>query len=208
MKNRDHKKAPDIVTSSKEYFTEVVTEAFKERKLETKERVKVYIIDLLEFFLHTGNLFQQNHSEGKKGQETLAELYLKAVGSHPSVSIEIFKRLADSSLYISGFFGDSLKRKIVDVDYYVDMGGSAYGHLAHLSSGEVVADVYHEFSIRFLDYVDVLTSIRQKSSFMNQDDLLRLYDRYVLTGSKQAQEQIFGQGFWTPTAYAKKVVRQ
>ena len=35
------------------------------------------------------------------------------------------KQIGDVSLFISGFFSDSLRRKLVDVDYYVSIGGGA-----------------------------------------------------------------------------------
>lgn len=200
--------SPDLVASSREYFSESVTDAFRECKLEASADVKTYIVDLLEFYLHTGNLFYLSKEDGKKSQETLAELYLKAIGAQPPVSFEMFKRLADSSLYISGFFGDSLKRKIVDVDYYAGIGGSAYRHLASLSGRTLKAGVFNDFSLRFLDFVDVLTCVSQKAFFVNQEDLLRLYDRYVLTGSRQAEDQLLDRGLFTPTTYAKKVVKQ
>lgn len=201
---------PDIVASSKEYFSEAVDEAIAERKISTTTYVRSYIIDLLDFYLHAENLFTECDPgmESKKSNDTLAELYLKAIGSQPSVKKGMFKRLGDSSLYISGFFGDSLKRKVVDVDYYAEIGGSAYGQLASLLGNDSLAEVYHDFSVRFLQYVDVLTCISQKSFFVNQDDLLRLYDRYILTGSKQAEDQLLDRGLLFPTPYAKKVVRQ
>ena len=36
------------------------------------------------------------------------------------------KQIGDVSLFVSGFFSDSLRRKLVDVDYYVSIGGVAY----------------------------------------------------------------------------------
>ncbi|MCB0386440.1 MAG: hypothetical protein KDD43_13690, partial [Bdellovibrionales bacterium] len=111
-------------------------------------------------------------------------------------------------LYISGFFGESLKRKIVDIDYYAEIGCSAYGSLATMTTVDEVAEVYHDFSLRFLEYVDVLTCISEKSFVVSKADLLRLYDRYVLTGSKQAQDELSAQGLVAPTPYAKKVIRQ
>ncbi|MCB0361179.1 MAG: hypothetical protein KDD35_00565 [Bdellovibrionales bacterium] len=208
MEKVDKSLKPDLVVNSKDYFNEIVMEAFSERKVLSSAGGKSYIVELLQFYLHTGNLFSEKKGEGKRGQETLAELYLKAVGSQPAVSKGMFKRLADSSLYISGFFGDSLKRKIVDIDYYAEIGGSAYGHLASLSADDSLAFVYSDFSARFLEYVDVLTCISQKAFFVNQEDLLRLYDRYILTGSKQAEDQLLDRGLLAPTPYAKKVIRQ
>ena len=117
-------------------------------------------------------------------------MYLKAGQAVPKVRVDLLKRLGDTSLYISGFFGDSLKKKIVDIDYYAQMGGVAYAALADEESANIYSPVYKDFSRRFLEYVDVLTYISQQSFVQSDEDLLRLYDRYMATGSKLAEEQL------------------
>lgn len=202
------KLVPDLVTTSKEYFDEAVGSALRERKVQTTNRVKSYLVDLLDFYLFAGNLFEESPETGKKKTETLAEMYLRAANAEPTLRAEILKRLGDTSLYISGFFGESLKRKVVDIDYYAEIGGSAYGSLAQMISDDAAAQVYLDFSGRFLDYVEVLTYISERSFVVSQDDLLRLYDRYVLTGSPQAQEELSAKGLLVPTPFAKKVIKQ
>jgi len=208
MSDKDMAPVPDLITSSKEYFNEVVGSALKERKVQASRVVKSYLVELLDFFMVTGNLFEESPETGKKKHKTLAEMYLKAVNSASGLKVEMLKRLGDSSLYISGFFGDSLKRKVVDVDYYAEIGGRAYGNLASMTPVDEVAEVYQDFSVRFIEYVDVLTCISEKSFVVNEADLLRLYDRYILTGSKQAKDKLTEKGLVAPSSYIKKVIRQ
>lgn len=208
MSDENTAPVPDLITSAREYFFEAVGTALAERKVKASSVVKAYLVELLDFFLVTGNLYEESPETGKKKRDTLAEMYLKAVNSEPGLKVEMLKRLGDSSLYISGFFGDSLKRKVVDVDYYAEIGGSAYGNLASMTSVDEVAEVYHDFSHRFMEYVDVLTCISEKSFVVSEGDLLRLYDRYVLTGSKQAKDKLTEKGLVAPTPYVKKVVPQ
>ena len=184
-----------ILLKTHDFFSELVAEAFVERKIETYPLVKDYLAQVLEFYLTTDNLFTIQRENGKKEQETLAEMYLKAV-NEPSISVRVekLKQLADSSLYISGFFGDSLKRKVVDVDYYADIGGIAYGCLAEQAAEDLHSRVFHEFATRFVDFVDVLTLISQKAMVQTNKDLLRLFDRYIATGSALARDQLAEQG--------------
>ena len=50
---------------------------------------------------------------------------------------QILRRLGDVALFISGVFSRSLKRRVVDVDYYIAMGGGAYlGGLLYDFSGD------------------------------------------------------------------------
>lgn len=193
MGGNQTKTQPNFIASSGEYFREVVQEAMSERKVQVFPLAESYLVNLLEHYMLADNLFEEEET-GKRKQETLAEMFLRAANSSPCVQRELLKRLGDTSLYISGFFGDSLKRKIVDIDYYVDMGGSAYGSLAAVTDQDLYSKVYLDFSQRFLDYVDVLTFISQKSFIQSEKDLLRLYDRYISTGSKLAEEQLVEKG--------------
>jgi Mor family transcriptional regulator len=167
------------------YFSEVVQRAIEKRKFETTPHASKYLVNLLESQLATANMSMQT---------TLAESLLKANLAEGQVRVEMLKRLGDTSLYISGFFGDSLRRKIVDVDYYADIGGAAYANLASELSGDIHGYVFGDFSKRFLDYVDLLTYISQSALVQSNQDLLRLYERYVLTGSELAREQLVEKG--------------
>lgn len=189
---------PEFILSSKEYFTEQLEKAFGELKLNPRPLAKSYLIGLLEYFMFSHNLFLVDEETGKYKRETLAEMYLKAQNSPLSQKIDLLKRLGDSSLYISGFFGDSLQKKLVDIDYYMDMGGMAYGNLAVATADEKLSEVYQEFSTRFVEFVDVLTYISQESQVQSNEDLLRLYDRYVSTGSKLAEGQLMDKGVLNP----------
>jgi hypothetical protein len=144
-----------------------------------------YLVQLLEHFVVTERL--QN--------DTLAEMFLKAINTTTSaVKVDLLKKLGDSSLYISGFFGDSLNRKPVDLDYYVEMGGNAYGTLAVHVKEDSFRQVYTELSSGFPQFVDVLTYISTKSLMQTNEDLLRLYDRYLRTGSDLAKEHLLEKG--------------
>lgn len=176
----------NILFDLKSFFSEMVEAAINQRNLSTYPLVSKYLVDLLQFYTLSNNLDLE---------ETLAEKYLKALQEDSqALKIEKLKKLGDTSLYISGFFGDSLNRKIVDIDYYAEIGGRAYDHLAQEINEDIYAIVYNEISIRFLDFVDVLTIISQKAFIQSNEDLLRLYDRYLTTGSDLAKEQLLAKG--------------
>lgn len=180
---------PIFITSSKDFFTEQVDRACYSRKVKTLPAARDYLVVLLEHYMHTKNLTKK---------DTLAEMFLKANSVDENVNrAELLKQLGDTSLYISGFFGDSLNRKVVDIDYYASMGGTAYAALASIVADEQNAPVFDEFSRRFMDFVEVLTYISQKALIQTDQDLLRLYDRYVSTGSELAKEQLMEKGLLT-----------
>jgi len=190
----------NLLLSSTEYFNEVVDDALKSRKLKADLYVKQYLVNLLEFYLSTENLFQKEtvDESGKRKPQTLAELYLIAVNSEWNMKVDLLRKLGDRALYISGFFGDSFARKIIDVDYYVNMGGNAYYELSYsLQKNDPLKKVYSLFSKRFPEFVDTLTYISHKSMISNNQSVLRLYDSYLKTGSELAKEKLMEMGIVT-----------
>lgn len=197
-----------LLISAREFFEDSVTQAFERVGVETFPLAKNYMVDLLTQFLNRETLFPADDQTEKPQSRTMAERWFEAVGAEPALRPEKLRRLADSTLYISGFFGDSLKRKLVDVDYYAEIGGSAYAHLAHSAEEDMMARLYSEYAQRFLEFVDVLTYLSQKSLVQSNGDLLRLYERYVTTGSTLARDQLVEKGLLTPADLVKAKAKQ
>ena len=187
-----------LLMSPEQHFTEVLQEACKERKVKPFPMIETYLVHLLKHYLDSKNLFTPFQDDGpEKPPQTLAEMYLVAMNSDPPKNREVMKVLADRALYMSGFFGDSLQRKIVDIDYYADIGSAAYSNLAAWTKEDTVATIYKTFSTRFFDYVDVLSYISEKSSVQTDQNVLRLYERYIKTGSELAREKLTELGIAT-----------
>lgn len=193
-----------LFVSPGEYFNTVVNEACEQRGLKTFPLAKTYIADLLQFYVPAANLFDEIDASGRRTRETLAETFLKAQQADASVRTELLKKLADRSLYISGFFGDSLQRKLVDVDYYIDMGGMAYGALASTSKEDTAAKLYTELAQRFFAYVEVLMHISSRSALQNEENLMRLFEIYAKTGSEVARDKLAERGLIGVKADLKK----
>ena len=183
-----------LIESPREYFVDRAEHAFRKLKFEPMPLSRHYLVDLLERFMFASNLFPPDEETGRSRSETLAELYLKAQNAPPPQRQEFWRKLGDISLYISGFFGDSLSRKLVDIDYYVNMGGTAFGALSASVNDEHKAAMFKEYSANFTAFVDVLTFISQDALVQTNEDLLKLYDRYLATGSKLAEEQLLQKG--------------
>jgi len=199
----------NLLLSSKDFFYQAVSDAFTKRKIQTYPSVQTYLVGMLEYYMDARKLFDQEMDEqGKRQPNTLAEMLLTANNLAIAEKHSLLKKLGDKSLYVSGFFGDSLSRKLVDVDYYADMGGSAYGLLAETVKEDTMAQVYKVFSKRFLDFVDVLTYISQQSMIQSDQNILRLYDRYMRTGSELAKEKLIEMGVLQLSGDQLKLGRQ
>ncbi|MFK8137438.1 MAG: hypothetical protein AB8E15_03670 [Bdellovibrionales bacterium] len=190
------------------YFLDLIEEAYSRVSIRPEPQVKKYLSQLLVHYVKSDNLFLLDEDEGRFKQPTLAEMYFKAIESPKEDRRNWLKRLGDTSLYIAGIFGDSLQRKMNDLDYYVDMGGTAYSHLATEVEGSETATIYREISKNFTSYLDIYTYISQTTLSTDNKNLLRLYENYVRTGSEIAKQHLLDEGILTLDNIDDKKVSQ
>ena len=103
------------------------------------------------------------------------------------------RNLGDFSLFTSGFFSDSLNRRAVDVDYYVSMGEFAYGSLSRRDT-DTLGDVFSELSRKFVPFMDVLSDVSERSGVRSSVDVLRLYEKWLRTGSPRDGQRLVDRG--------------
>jgi hypothetical protein len=89
-------------------------------------------------------------------------------------------------------------RKLVDVDYYIAMGGTAY---SALSESLRIRDrtqshgvVFEELARKFPGFVDVLAEVSASAQPGSDTDILRLYEVWLRTGSARARDRLVGLG--------------
>lgn len=180
-----------VFLTPEEHFSEAVKEACKNRQIHAQPAVEVYLVQLLQFYLNSKNLHRPQVEDGlEKPPETFAEMYLQAINSENIKRKELMRAVADRSLYLTGFFADSLQRKTVDIEYYAEIGSAAYLNLHAWTKEDGLSLVYKTFSKRFMDFVEVLNYISEKSSVQSDQNVLRLYDRYLRTGSELVREKL------------------
>jgi hypothetical protein len=113
--------------SAVEYFKELVDRALTHQGLETQELTAFYVVQLLTSFL-------QRPAAGDIDETPLAFRLAQALESGGIRQRTSLKHIGDVALFVSGFFSDSLNRKLVDVDYYVSIGGCAYSALSRVET--------------------------------------------------------------------------
>lgn len=188
----------DLCLEPAAFFQERVTHVMSRQGLSTIKVAEFYLVDLLVRYMNTSNLFEKTDA-ASASTDPLAVLFLKAQASgiDGTEKIKILKKLGDTSLYISGFFGDSLNRKVIDLDYYREMGAIAYRSLSEAIREDSFQELYNELYAKFARFVDVLTEVSQEAFVQNNQNLLRLYEVYVRTGSELAKKQLEEKGIST-----------
>ncbi len=184
-----------IVTDQtpQEFFRELVVGALAHRKLRIQESTEFYLVRLLERFLEREALYAQGLG-GAAQIEPLALLLLRALEEGLQRRREGLRRLGDTSLFVAGFFGDSLARSPVDAGYYVTMGERAYEALAVSPGPAGAAETFGEMAARFEVFVDVLAEIAEMQELRSNRGLVRLYERFLHTGSQRVAEQLRARG--------------
>ena len=175
------------VKNLREYFMQSVAAALERNDVAVDDHTCCYVVDLLTVYARSEALFDK----GERGPE-LRPLALKLADSVDGGRDErnrTLRRVGDQALFIAGFLGDGLGRKLVDVDYYIYMGGSAYAELSCCRDASLreraLRHVFAELAGNFLEFVDVLADLRA-DAFADNEDLLRLYEIWVRTGSRRS----------------------
>jgi hypothetical protein len=169
-----------------EYFRDLVTAALDHQHLPAHELTSFYLVNLLAGFL-------RNPGEHASEDEPLALQLAQALECDGFRQRASLKQVGDVSLFVSGFFSDSLRRKLVDVDYYAAIGGFAY-HALSRSERDLLSPVFGELGDKFAAFADVINEVSERSSCTSNADLLRLYERWLRTGSPRSGQLLVEQG--------------
>ena len=173
--------------SPAEFFKEMVEDSLARQQIKAGDMTSYYLVNLLCQFVRLDGRAQTEFGE------PLAFRLGRALDSGGTEQRERLRQLGDFSLFFAGFFSDSLKRGAIDVDYYVSMGEYAYGSLSHRDE-DTFAEVFSDLASRFVGFADVLAEISDRSAIRNSVDTLRLYEKWLRTGSTRDSQKLIERG--------------
>ncbi len=163
-----------------EYFKGLVTEAISGQGVEASQMAEFYLSNLLSEFVENKSL----------SDEAFAIRLLQALSAEHHVRSTTLREVGDSSLFLTGFFPESLEKSLVGIDYYTDMRIISYASLASslggFSNDKTFPELYCELSEHFLEFVNVLHEVSGRSRVSTATDILRLYESWLKTGSKHS----------------------
>jgi hypothetical protein len=168
-----------------EYFKKQVEAALEHQHLDAGELTSYYVVRLLADFAA--------RRRRDISDQPLAVRLARAAASGGTEWRSGLREVGDVALFVAGFFSDSLNRKIVDLDYYIALGGYAYGSLSRQEE-ETFAEAYGELSEKFVAFVDVLSEVSEQSGLAPNSDLLRLYEKWLRTGGRRDGARLVERG--------------
>ena len=173
--------------SPTEYFRSLVESALQRQRVDVQELTSFYVVNLLAGFVHL------DRRRSGFPEEPLGVRLAQALQLPLSAQREDLRRVGDTSLFISGFFSDSLKAGLVDVDYYMQLGERAYGSLAGRQD-DTFSEVFDELAAKFAAVVDVLNEVSEQTAMTSNTDVLRLYEKWLRTGSARSGSLLAARG--------------
>jgi len=155
--------------------------------------------------------------------ETLVDLRLQATKGDRSQAIQAYRRLGDRALLTSGFFRQSLARRLVSRSYYIAMGAAAYDTLAGLlrvagfgrsgtdrGAARGLDDIYDELAASFEACSEVLYEVsdavrEEDGGSLSDADIVALYEEWLATGSSRVWARLARLGVVPVRAADSKV---
>lgn len=189
----------DVISfdSLQDHFHHLVVDARDNQHVEVSDDTTHYLSSLLVAFSSVDMLFHK-HEQGRY-LKPLAIMYCEAQQqTSPSLKYQGLRQLGDTALFIAGMFPGVLRRKPVGIDYYIAMGGSAYGSVSglvgRLRLNDAFSGVFTELCGQFASLVDVLSEVAENSNLHSHSDILELYEQWLHTGSKRIASKLRAAG--------------
>lgn len=179
--------------SAVEFFREQLVKAMEHQRIATSAFTEHYLVNLLAAFMR---------GEAMPGREPgfdempLALLYLRALEATRWERARLLRSMGDTALFVSGFFADSLSGKEGDGRYYATLGCHAYARLSrdHERPSVIGPAVFSELAGRFRQFADVLSEVSELSRLTHPATVIKLYERWVQTGSPRAAALLAKKG--------------
>lgn len=131
MQNDSSAKKIILSTNLKGFFFEGLSELNKKSLCPVPESVIFYSSSVLDKFALSEDFFET--SEGKVREKILGMKLLEASQHTREEQKKIYREVGEMSLMVCGYFSQSVNKKIVDTNYYAQLGKMAYSHLNNVT---------------------------------------------------------------------------
>ena len=176
------------VANLREFFRDSLDAAMSNQRVAAADETSHYIVNLLTLFARSEELYESD--EPSRRNKPLAFMLADALEAQTVYQRDRgLRRLGDVSLFMAGFFAQSFARRLIDIDYYISMGGGAYAQLSNMQRG-AVSEIFEELAAKFQRFVDVLNEVSEMARENSDEDVLRLYEIWMRTGSPRAASRL------------------
>lgn len=170
MHKEDSSKKIILSTSLQGYFFQGLAELNKKSLCPVPESVIFYSSDVLDKFSHSEDFFEI--SQGKVREKILGMKLLEATHLTREEQKRAYKEVGDMSLMVCGYFAESVSKKIIDIQYYAQLGKMAYGHLNNVSPSFLDIPSFYGMVATSFEPLTTLMSILASSGRGKEQNLI------------------------------------
>ncbi len=171
-----------VLKNINEEIYDIVSENEKKVSLELNDYSKLYLLNTMKNLIEKNDFFYTEII----GDDSLGEAFMRAFTKDLLGKVKTLKAVGDLCLIYSGFFPDKLNRKLVDIDYFIKLGQISFLTLYRIyntmNSVSDLKNLYFEVYKEFVKIVTVMLEIARKFKLFNEDNLLKIYERWQKTG--------------------------
>jgi len=147
------------------FFYESLSELNKKSTYPLSEPFIIYTSEVMGRFGFSEAFFEVN--DGKVKEKILGKKLLESSQLPIGQRKKTLREIGDLSMFICGYFAESLNNKLIDVSFYQSLGKSAYNQLdGYIPDYLEVPSFYENLSQIF----DVITYLMNHISYMVQDN--------------------------------------
>ena len=148
-------------------WQDVVKHAEDSCSIVLKEDLEAYLVSMLVRFTTKPEIAKQ----------ILASAFWEALNMRENQRIASLQHVGDQCLIFAGFFPRLAEKRHVKLNYFVDLGQSAYGTISREAN-----DLYWSLAMQFVGLMDILQSIRHTPDLLP----LEAYEQWESVGSQRA----------------------
>ncbi len=186
-----------IITASnlQGFFFEGLNELNKKSLCPVPESIIFYSSEVLDKFALTQDFFEVTE-EGKLRQKILGLKLLEATQMSREEQKRTYKEVADMSLLVCGYFSESVNNKIVDANYYAQLGKMAYGHLNSVSPTFLdIPCFYSMVSTCFESMTTLMSNFASKNKYGVDNELIY---RKMMKNEPVSEKELLVSGIISP----------
>ena len=151
------------------FFFDCLNEVNRKSSRPLPQEVIYYSSTVMDRFGKSRNYFQES-KEGKMKEKALGKKLLESSCLPRHEQIKELKDIGDTTLFLCGYFSDSLNRKLVDTSYYQQIGQSSYKKLNVFHPILFDFKNFYEFIAKTFNSLVTMISIVAQRFFSKMED--------------------------------------
>ncbi len=180
------------------YFFSKLDELNKKSLCPLPQETLFYSSTLLEDYSLSDKYFNVS-DEGRVREKILGTMFLEANQKGKEEQKRIYKDIADTSLMVSGYFRDSINKKIIDKNYYSELGKLSYLKLNQLEPRVMNTTQFYKLLSLFFETLSSMMALMAKGDKSDPLKHMMLFEE----NSKDESRDLYVLGI-NPN-YSKKV---